>query len=125
MSEQDSTGVAEVTPKLSDQVKRGSGEESVANGTRGHHGRPRHGSNAWVVCIGVDDSTVCEQAFNCAYWFRLGRQSFAYVLVYTQLLMHQTLDHCFVSEGSRMRNAEEASPVRRPVGVAKFRSCNA
>jgi len=67
MSEHDSTGDAEVTPKLSGPPKRGSGGESVANGTRDHHGRPRHGSNAWVVCIGVDDSTVCEQAFNCAY----------------------------------------------------------
>lgn len=64
MSKQVSTGDVEVTPRLLDPPKRRSGNESVANGTKAHHGRPRRGSYAWVVCIGVDDSMVCEQAFN-------------------------------------------------------------
>lgn len=68
MSEQGAKGDDEVTLKLSDRPKRISTEDNLENGTKVHSVRPRCGSYSWVVCFGIDDSTICEQSFNCTYW---------------------------------------------------------
>ena len=64
MSEHGSGGDDKVSLVMSGKPKRNSSEE---NGTKTNIARPMHISHAWVVCFGIDDSTICEQAFNCTY----------------------------------------------------------
>ena len=66
-TKQGSMGDAGVMLKLSDRPKRTTNDGSVENGTKSHPVRPRRTSYSWVVCFGIDDSTICEQAFNCTY----------------------------------------------------------
>jgi len=80
MSEQGAKGDDEVTLKLSDRPKRTSTEDNLENGTKVHSVRPRCGSYSWVVCFGIDDSTICEQSFNCTYWL-LRQYSHSYSIV--------------------------------------------